>query len=83
MNIEQEILDVVQKVALARHENVKIDLDMPLTGTPTNLAADELVFIVMELMDKYNIVFNSKDFENYQFNTVRGIITAVKSHVYR
>lgn len=45
------------------------------------MAADELVFVVMELIEHYNIVFDSNDFANYQFNTVRGIIKAVKNHI--
>ncbi len=81
MNIEHEILNIVQNVLNARHKNIAIDADEPLTGEPINMAADELVFVVMELMEHYNIVFDSTDFVNYQFNTVRGISEAVKRHI--
>jgi acyl carrier protein len=81
MDFENEIMETVKSVLSVRRKHVTIDIDTPLTGTELGVAADELVYIVLELMEKYHIAFDATDFENYGFNTVRGIIRAVMRYV--
>lgn len=81
MTIEQEIKEIISQVLSVRHKFEEIDDNAPLTGVPLEIEAEELVYIVLELMDKFKITFSKADFENYKFNTVNGIIEAVKRHI--
>ncbi len=80
MIIEQEIKNIIIEILSIRHDFIQIDDDTPLTGTPLKIDGEELVYIVLELMDKYQIIFDKTDFENYKFNTINGIVCAVKRH---
>lgn len=80
MTIKQEIKNIITEILSIRHDFTHIDDDAPLTGTPLKIDGEELVYIVLELMDKYQIVFDKNDFENYKFNTINGITNAVIRH---
>ena len=81
MTIEQEVKNIVTQVLSVRHTFNEIDDNAPLTGAPLKIEAEELVYIVLELMDKFQITFCKEDFSNYRFNTIKGITESVKRHI--
>ena len=80
--MSEEIKDMISRIISTKHEFKTMDNDAPLTGAPLCISGEELVYIVMELMEKYNIQFDSEDFSDYRFNTVNGIIAAVMRHMH-
>ena len=81
MSTECEIKEIVKKVLSPRHETDDIELDTNLTSAPLEIAAEELVYIVLELMKKYNIRFESSDFEDYKFTSIRKMAEVVKKYI--
>lgn len=81
MSLDYEVKKIIEDILSVYHNFDEIDIDTPLTGLPLEIDPHEMVYIVLELMEKYNITFDINDFENYKFNTIRGIINAVKRHV--
>lgn len=81
MSLDYEVKKIIEDILSVYHNFDEIDIDIPLTGLPLEIDPHEMVYIVLELMEKYNITFDINDFENYKFNTIRGIINAVKRHV--
>lgn len=80
-DLKDEIIEVIRKVVSLRHTVDEIKEDVMLTGPPLEISAEELVYIVLELMDKYHIMFDRDDFEDYGFGTVQGITRAVEKHI--
>lgn len=81
MSIELCVQEIVKSVISVHHHIESIDIDAPLTGFPTYIADFELVYIVMELMEYFDISFDASDFENYNFNSIRGIVDAIRKHI--
>ena len=81
MGIDQQVKDIILHVLSARRSFEKIDDDNCLTGPPLQVSGEEIVYIVLELMEKFQIVFDSSDFDDYKFNTIAGIISAVNRHI--
>lgn len=81
MLLEDRVIDIVNKVLSLRHSYDSLYKDAPLTGAPLYAEPGEMVYIVLELMETFQIVFDEEDFRDYRFNTVNGIINAVNRHV--
>lgn len=81
MSIESCVQEIVKSVISVHHCVESIDIDAPLTGAPMYIADFELVYIVMELMEYFDISFDASDFENYKFNSISGIVDAIKRHI--
>lgn len=80
-NVKDEIIDTVMGVINKYHDISNIDYNEPLTGERVSLDATELVYVVIELMEKFQITFDAADFENYHFNTINGIVESVLKHI--
>lgn len=80
-DIENTVYDIVTRVALSRRESCSLERDTPLTGSPLFLSGYEMVYVVLELMDIFQITFRAEDFADYRFNTINGIIAAVRNHI--
>ncbi|MBQ7689393.1 MAG: hypothetical protein IJT27_09275 [Clostridia bacterium] len=47
--------------------------DTPLTGTPFQFSAIDMVYLFLEIRDKFQVRFFAEDVENYGFITINKI----------
>ena len=80
-DLEKKVLEIIRKVAESGHQKTEIRLDDHLLAPPLSLEPYELVYIVLELMEQFQITFSKDDFDEYGFGTPRGIIHAVERHL--
>ena len=81
MSRDNEIKEIVLHVLSARHSLTAIDENAVLTAAPISASGEEIVYIVLELMEKYQITFDKEDFDAFGFNSIAGIIRAVNRHI--
>ena len=81
MNTTDKIIDIFYRVKPSIDwKDVSLH-QLPLTGPQLKLTAPDLVYLVLELKERFSIEFKKQDFDNYRFNTVHTIIQTVESKV--
>jgi len=76
-DVTKSVIDILRKIQPFSDVLYEEHLDNPLTGTEMDFQDYEMVYIVLELMDLYNISFDRNDFEDYKFNSIRKISETV------
>lgn len=83
MDYTNKVKEIVQRILSVQRDNImNIDVDAALTGEVIDADAVELVYIVIEVMNEFNVKFDANDFENYSMNTIRGIAKALEKHLH-
>lgn len=74
--ILQRVLSCLQKVKYI--PAINIDYDKPLTGDTIQFSAIDMTYLLLEIMQEFNIKFNASDVSNYGFNTIRKIVSTIE-----
>lgn len=74
---------IVEKINTIKNKVVcsAEDINEPLTGKKIGFGARDLVYLMLELMEEYNIGFEAHEVENYKFNTIEAISNTVLSKI--
>lgn len=78
MNLQEELLDIVKMVRGSIPEQYEKVWDQPLTGKIWDLDAVDLVYIIMEIMERYGVRFEAEEFAEYKLNSLSGIRFALE-----
>ncbi|MCR4596542.1 MAG: hypothetical protein K5673_07145 [Lachnospiraceae bacterium] len=70
---EDLIISVIERIKGRLPDDRERYTDKPLTGAPWNMVAEDLVYLVLELMKETGIRFAAEDFDGMKMNTVTGI----------
>lgn len=73
--IKEIFVKISGKKELYREEN----FNAPLTGEVMNFSMQDMIYLLIEIEEAYDIHFSKNDVENYQFNTLNNIFNIVKS----
>lgn len=82
MDYTTKIKEIIERVLSTHQNDTSIDVTTALTGEKIDADAVELVYIVIEIMNEFNVRFDAEDFKNYSFNTVQGIAKALERHLH-
>ncbi len=74
---ESDLIQIMNKINYAPELYVEENYDIPLTGDTMFWSEFDMIFLVMELIEKYGIRFQKEDFENYRFNNINNIIDII------
>lgn len=77
-SIEDRVAEVIKKVLSLNHDCSQLEPNSSLLCEPIGMNDVEFVYIVIELMEEFDIRFCTEDFDNYSFVSVEAITNAVK-----
>lgn len=80
-SIEDKVLDAVKRVLSINHDCSTLDIHSSLLHEPLAIDEIELIYIVLELMEDFNIRFDAEDFDNYAFDSMETIVHCVEKHI--
>lgn len=83
MNTIDIIIDIIKKIKPSLPNDYLTYLDAPLTGDIWKFQATDLTYLVLELMDFFQIRFTGTDFENYKMNSILSISTIIEQKVFQ
>ncbi len=78
MSDRDTVREIIRDV-LGRERTEEIKDDDMLTGYPVKATAEEMVYIAMGIMDRYEMKFRPDDFKEYAFNSINGIMALLES----
>lgn len=58
-----------------------ISIDDNLLGIKFNLKARDLMYLLLDIENGFNISISQKDIEDIKFNTIRNILTIIKINI--
>ena len=75
---KEKIITIINKVA---DKTIQFDdlSDSPLTGDDIGLTDYQMVYMVLEIMQEFNIRFNADDFVYYKFATLDSVVDIVNT----
>lgn len=77
--VYETVVELIGKVSTTKDVAINPDdWDKPLTGSDIGLDAIDLAYLFIELSEHYSIRFESKDIENYNFNSVNSIARTIQ-----
>ena len=77
--IKQRVLSILSKVKHRETAVPEDSFDKPLLSEELGFDANDMFFVVLELMNDFKISFTKEDIENYRFSTVNGIISVMEN----
>ncbi len=81
--MNNEILERVKKCIRKVSSNPAIEkaenYDKPLTGRVLCISSIEMVYILLELTEEFQIKFDAADVADYGFNTINGIVSIIEN----
>lgn len=79
--VKDKVLEVFFKIKPYSDLLVEENFEKPLTGSDMNFNERDLVYLLLELMEKFEIRFEKEDVMDYKFNTVNDIIKIVYNKI--
>lgn len=77
-NITEEIIEILNFVKPQKELYTKENFDVSLTGKMLFSPVD-MVYAFLEIQKHFNIKLETRDLENYKFNSINGIKQAVSN----
>lgn len=76
--ITDKIISVINEVRHSSESISENEFDIPLIGDHFNMDYQDLVFVFLELMEEYKIMFALEDVKDYGFNSINGIADSIE-----
>ena len=80
-NIEKEIVNIIAKIKGINEEEIYQNYTQALTGKLFKLDAIDMTYFALEIMKKFNLRFEKKDFDDYKFNFISNVVNIVKDKI--
>ena len=75
---KDRLIEIINKVA-----DKTIDFDKysktPLTGDEIGIADYQMAYIVLEIMQEFQVRFDAEDFKDYKFSTFESVVDIVRA----
>ena len=78
LNIKEKIIDILIKVKPNIDWSNEELYSLPLTGGQLKFEAQDIVFLMLEVIDEFKIKLDKDDVIDYRFNSVNNIMEIVK-----
>lgn len=78
--LKKYVLDIlVEFLGISREQLEEAGCDAPLTGRPIWMGASDLAYLFLELEKRLEIEIPPEKIQNYEFNSVNGIVSCIFS----
>ena len=81
ISIEERIVSRIAKIKDTSYLYDSRFFTEPLTGALFHLNAIDMTYLVLELMDEFNVTFDVKDVVDYKFNTIASISKVIEEKI--
>jgi len=78
-DILNRVISRIKRVKNTPALDVIENYNEPLTGNVFRMSAIEMTYILLELIDEFQIKFDAIDVNDYGFNTVNKIVNIIKN----
>lgn len=75
----EKIKEIFIKISGKPELYIEEYFDSPLTGEIMNFSMQDMIYLLIEIEEAYEIHFSKNDVEAYQFNTLNNIFNIVRS----
>lgn len=77
--VTPKLIEIMNNINCQPELYVEENYDFSLTGGVLQWSEYDLIFLVMELIEEFDITFDKADFENYRFNTINNVLDVICS----